>query len=122
MRRARKSRDDLPILDSDTYTPVRLLNEAAFALQANSMYQLARVLEMDNGQLSRVRNRKEAVSDRLMVQIMDRTGWHIQKLREIAGMPYDGMRSLVVISQAPPRKFPTNLIDKPAAKRGVPRV
>lgn len=97
-------------LASPDYTPVRLINETAALLRAKSDFHLARILEMDCGQLSRIRNRKAPVSDRFMIDIADRTGWHIEHIRQLAGIPFDGPRALAVITQVAGRRFPRRLV------------
>jgi hypothetical protein len=77
-------------LTSPSYTPVRLLNEAAFALRARNLQALALRLECDLAQLHRIRYRKTPVTANLLVAIMDRTGWHLQYVRALAGIPFDG--------------------------------
>jgi hypothetical protein len=75
-------------LTAPTYTPGRLIDAAKDALGAPNDNQLSFVLQVDGGQLHRIRYRKNAVSPGLMVAIMDRTGWPITKVRELAGMPF----------------------------------
>lgn len=78
-------------LASATYTPGRLLDEVAFVLRADSGAALALLLEVDPAQISRTLNRKAPASDALLVRIMDRTGWRLEYLRELMGVPYDGI-------------------------------
>lgn len=98
------------------YTPVKLINEAARELGAPSDFKLAIFLEMDAGHLSRIRNRIEPVSDRFMVDIADRTGWSIDHIRKLAGIAFDGERTLVIITQsmAHGKRFPRRLLRDPA--------
>lgn len=77
-------------LNSPSYMPNRLLNAALEETGCTSDYQLSAILEFSQAQLSRVRNLKEPVSDKLMVRIMDITNWHVTKVRALAGTPYDG--------------------------------
>lgn len=77
-------------LTDPSYTPVKLLDEAKWVLRARNRSQLARVLEIDEAIICRVWNLKVPISDHLMVQIADRTGWSIQYVRQLAGTPYDG--------------------------------
>lgn len=86
-------------LQSPSYTPGKLLNAAAFLLGVTSDRALSRELECNEALICRVRNRKQVVSHYLMCQIMDRTGWHIREVRELAGMPFDGPAKLVVPAQ-----------------------
>lgn len=102
-------------LTDPKYTPVKLINEAARELGAGSDYQLARALEVTQSMLSRFRNRKVGISDRFMVDVADRTGWSIEYIRGLAGIPFDGPRALVVITQARAlgKRFPLRLLDGP---------
>jgi hypothetical protein len=77
-------------LASPGYTPGRLLDEAAFVLRAPNRAALALALEVDPALVSRVGRRKSPLTEHVMVQIMDRTAWSIQYVRELAGMPYEG--------------------------------
>lgn len=92
-------KDDPFDLTDPSYTPVKLLNETAHLLRAKNDATLALMLECDHALLTRVRKRKYVVTPYLMVQIMDRTGWHIQDVRRLAGMPYDGAAKLVMLAQ-----------------------
>jgi hypothetical protein len=72
------------------YSPARLLNHAAALLKARSDNHLSEMLEFDHGQLSRIKRKQDCVvTAGLMVNIMDRTGWTIAHVRELAGMPHD---------------------------------
>ena len=86
-----KSRfDGVQNLNSPEYTPVRLINEVAFKLKAQTDNQLSIMLQMDTGQMSRIRHRKEMVSHRMIVNILDRTDWTIKHVRELMGVPFQG--------------------------------
>lgn len=76
-----------PILDEPTYCPNRLLNDVAYFLKVDSMEALARKLNRDGGQLSRVRRRKEILTPSLILDILDATGWTLVYVRERAGLP-----------------------------------
>lgn len=93
-------------LQSPDYTPVRLILATAKFLHAKNDAALARFLEIEHAQLSRIRHRKERVTFRLMVSIADCTGWSIQEIRELAGMPYDGVARLVFVAQKIGKRFP----------------
>lgn len=82
-------------LTASSYTPNRLLNKAMECLGVDNAHQLAHLLECDPAVLTRISQRKQSVTSGLMVQIMDRTGWHIQHVRALAGMPFDGPTRLV---------------------------
>lgn len=103
----RHEKDDEIDLQSPSYTPVRLLNEAAALLHAKNDAQLAHILECHHALLTRVRHRRQVVTPFIMVQIMDRTGWHIQDVRKLAGMPYDGAAKLVMLAQRIGLRFPS---------------
>lgn len=92
-------RDDPIDLQSPSYTPCKLISEACALLGATSEYRLAQVLEVDQAVLTRIRKRRRVISAYLMVQIMDRTGWHITEVRRLAGMPYEGVPKLVLLPQ-----------------------
>jgi hypothetical protein len=77
-------------LTDPSYTPARLLNESAFALRAESLLALARRIEFDPARLHRIRYRKAPVNANLLIAIMDRTGWHVQYVRALAGIPFNG--------------------------------
>lgn len=96
---------DRPALNCPDYTPVRLLDAAARALGARNDLQLARALEMDNGMVCRIRHRKQIVTDRLMIDIMDRTGWTIDVVRKLAGMPFDGPPPVSLVRYSENRNF-----------------
>jgi hypothetical protein len=93
--------DDID-LTSPTYTPNRLLNKVMECLDVENASQLAHLLECDPAIITRVSHRQRPISPGLMVQIMDRTGWHIQTVRELAGMPFDGPTRLIEVMQTPP--------------------
>lgn len=78
---------DYPILNDPNYMPHRLINDVGFFLKVNSMQAIARELSFDAGQLSRVRAKKEVISERLLIRILDKTGWTLQYVRERAGLP-----------------------------------
>ena len=71
-----------------SYTPHMLINYAAAFLGAKSDGDLAKILPYDEGSLHRVRHRKVLVSANFMVAIMDRTGWSLAYVRELAGLPF----------------------------------
>lgn len=93
-------------LKSPIYTPNRLFDKAAELLQVKNDATLALVLECDQALLCRIRRRKSPLSAWLMIQIMDRTGWHIKYVRELAGIPYDGVSKLVAIAHEIGMRFP----------------
>jgi hypothetical protein len=106
-------RDDPIDLASPSYTPNRLLNHAAELLGARNDARLALILEVDCAYISRIRSRKEGIGPGLMVRIMDRTGWHIQHLRELAGMPFDGVTKLVDLAHRVGLPFPHTFTAQP---------
>lgn len=77
-------------LQSPSYTPERLLGEVMWVARVESRNKLAHALEVDGGLISRIWNKVSPLTDGLMVQIMDRTGWSLKYMRELAGIPYDG--------------------------------
>jgi hypothetical protein len=77
-------------LQSPSYTPERLLGEVMFVARAKNRNKLAHALEVDPGLISRIWNKLAPVSDYVFMQIADRTGWSVQYMRELAGIPYDG--------------------------------
>lgn len=81
-------------LSSPSYTPSKLINETAWQLGCRNYHSLGFALEIDPAQLCRIRKRREVVSSRMMVAIADRTGWSIQYIRALAGMPFDGVAML----------------------------
>lgn len=76
-------------VNDPNYTPVKLINATASKLGATSECDLAMRLGMSPSQLLRIRRREQPVSNRMMVLIMDHTDWHIQKVRELMGVPFD---------------------------------
>jgi hypothetical protein len=74
-------------LQAPTYTPNRLFGKVAECLGADTDADLARALNCAQAQISRMRQRKDPISYRMMVLIMDRTEWTIRKVRELAGLP-----------------------------------
>lgn len=111
-------RDDPIDLQSPSYTPVRLLNETAYLLHCKNDRVLAMTLEVNQAVITRIRKRQAPITAGLMVQIMDRTGWHIQHVRELAGMPYDGVAKLVVLAQRIGFRFPNMYLQCPEAQEG----
>lgn len=87
-------------LKDPTYTPVRLLNETGFLLGCLNDAALALALDVNISQLSRIRHRKEPLSFRVIVLIADCTGWSVQHIRTLAGLPFDGPVALVVAVQS----------------------
>jgi hypothetical protein len=83
-------RDDKIDLQSPTYTPRRLLNEVMWVVHADNRNQMACLLELDNGLVSRIWNRQAPLSSHVLMRIMDCLGWGAQYVRELAGMPFDG--------------------------------
>lgn len=102
-------RDDPIDLHSPSYRPERLLEEAMFVLRAPDRTTLARLLEVDPALICRIWNRKSHISELVMVRIMDRTDWSIRYVRELVGMPYDGMvyppRPRMIEVQKPARNY-----------------
>jgi hypothetical protein len=96
-------------LHAPSYTPGRLLNHTAAHLRCPCDAQLAHALELNNAILTRVRKRQNPVSDTLIVRIMDRTGWSIQYVRELMGVPFEG-----IVAPAP-----SVLIDPTTQPRGI---
>jgi hypothetical protein len=86
-------------LKSPSYTPAKLLHTTAAMLHCKNDSRLALALEVDKALITRVRRRQQVISPGLMVRIMDRTGWHIQEVRRLAGIPFDGVARLVVMAQ-----------------------
>ena len=95
-------------LNSPLYTPNKLLNETMQLLGCKTDARLALILECDQAVISRVRSRKDPIRAWLMVQIMDRTGWHIQEVRQMAGIPFDGPTKLVRLAHEIGLRFPNN--------------
>lgn len=83
------SRDAID-LNSPTYTPGRLLDALMRPLKVRNDSQLARALEMTVPQVWRIRNRRNPITERFMVFVMDRTGWTVAYVRELGGIPFDG--------------------------------
>jgi hypothetical protein len=83
-------RDEPIDLSSPAYTPRKLLEEVMWVLHAPRCAQLAPALDLDTGLISRIWNRKAPLTYGVFVQIMDRTGWGIAYVRQLAGMPYTG--------------------------------
>lgn len=69
------------------YTPHRMLNVLQEALGVRSDYALAHKLSVGEDVISRIRNRKIRLTPFMMVRILDITGWSIEYLREVAGLP-----------------------------------
>lgn len=77
-------------LQDPNYTPVKLLNEAAWYLNCPHDSALARILEVNRALLSRIRHRQTPISAHILIQIADRTEWSVKHLRALAGVPFDG--------------------------------
>jgi hypothetical protein len=77
-------------LDDPCYTPERLLHALSQALGQGFDEHLAHALEIEPAQLSRIRHRKQPLTEWVLVQIMDRTDWSIRQVRALAGIPFDG--------------------------------
>lgn len=84
-------RDDPIDLHAASYTPEKLIDEVAFVMRAANQNQVARNLELDPALICRIVKRKYPLTALVMVRIMDRTGWGIAYVRQLAGLPYDGM-------------------------------
>jgi hypothetical protein len=84
-------RDEPIDLAALSYTPEKLLDEVAFVMQAPNRNQVARNLDLDPALLCRIVKRQAPLTALVMVRIMDRTGWGIRYVRELAGIPYDGI-------------------------------
>lgn len=102
-------------LTDPKYTPNRLLNRAMEFLGVETDSQLSSALEFDQAIISRTRKHKSAISYGLMVSIMDRTNWPIAKVRELAGMPFDGPSSEGAFKPIPkpPKRIPGPPVNKP---------
>lgn len=98
-------RDEID-LSAPSYTPNLLLDRAAEMLGCKNDHRLALVLECDSALICRIRARTAPITAYLMVQIMDRTGWHVQDVRRLAGIPYDGPAKLVMVAQRIGWRFP----------------
>jgi hypothetical protein len=72
-----------------SYKPGRLLDATSQILGCENDAQLARALGISGPQVWRIRNLENAITDRVMVAIMDRTGWHVTKVRDLMGVPFD---------------------------------
>jgi hypothetical protein len=88
---------DFPDLSDPAYTPVRLLHATAQALGAANDHQLARLLEISPGNLTRIQSRTQPLGARVIVQILDRTGWTMAQLRKLAGIEFDGPTAMALI-------------------------
>jgi hypothetical protein len=77
-------------LASPGYTPAALIYAVAEAMGLGSDEQVAHALEIEPAQLSRIRHRKQPLTEWVLVQIMDRTDWSIKQVRALAGIPFDG--------------------------------
>jgi hypothetical protein len=77
-------------LQSPSYTPERLFDEFAYVARAANRTQIAQALEVHRAMMTRILGRRDALTEGLMVRIMDRTGWSIAYVRELAGIPFDG--------------------------------
>lgn len=106
-------RDEPFDLTDPSYTPAKLLSETAVLLRAPTDAMLALVLECDRSLLTKIRKRQQVVTPFMMVQIMDRTGWHITEVRRLAGMPYDGVAKLVVLAQRIGFRYPHMYTQRP---------
>lgn len=76
-------------MQDPSYTPVRLINETAYKLGARSDSHLCSIINVHCAQLSRVRHRTQFVSCFMIISIMDRTGWSLAYVRELAGVPFE---------------------------------
>lgn len=90
---------DIKHLNAATYTPGRLIDAASRALGVANDLQLSKALLIDKGQISRMRSRKTPISSGMLISVMDRTGWSLTKLRELAGVPFGNATAPVVQEQ-----------------------
>jgi hypothetical protein len=83
-------RDDPILLTDPSYTPQRLLDEVMWIVRAANRNQMAQLLELDKGLVSRIWHRQAPLTAGILLRIMDCTGWGAQYVRQLAGMPYEG--------------------------------
>jgi plasmid maintenance system antidote protein VapI len=81
-----KTRD--PILDDPEYRPDFLIGDLLQFFNVGNHNQLAACLDLDPAQICRVLKKKELIGARMIVRILDHTGWTIIDLRERTGMPF----------------------------------
>lgn len=86
-RRVRKSNMLNIDLNDPNYRPERLIHAAKRELGARTMEIFADMISMHSSGLSYMCSKTVALSPLVIVRIMDRTKWSIDKVRELAGIP-----------------------------------
>lgn len=74
-------------LDSPSYMPTRFMAKVEEKLGTKCDVELARTLQVTYTTIGQVRRRKIPISPTLMVRVHDLTGWSIDEIRNMAGIP-----------------------------------
>lgn len=82
----RKARVEFDVY-SKGYEPGRILDELKKRLDARNDNELAMTLGIEHAVISKIRNRKVAISAHCIVRFLDATHMTIDEFRRIAGMP-----------------------------------
>ena len=69
------------------YNPSNLLDGLCNFLKLRNDAQLARALGVGAPVISKVRKRSYAVTHRMMIHMHDATGWSLDHIREMGGIP-----------------------------------
>lgn len=66
--------------------PHKLLDTMIAELELKNDAALCKLLELDKGQISKLRNGKLAVNATHILYIHDVTGWEIKRIKQLAGV------------------------------------
>lgn len=70
-----------------TYTPQRFIAKLEEKLGTKCDVELACTLHITYTAIGQIRRRKAAISPTLMVRVADLTGWSLDEIRNLAGIP-----------------------------------
>lgn len=73
--------DHVVAFKTETYSPQLFLNKVARALNCENDAQLSRALQIAQPTLSNVRNRKYPLTPRVLLRVIEATGWTAAEAR-----------------------------------------
>lgn len=94
-------------LESPTYTPNKLLNAVMARLGMKFDIELCTMMDVEGASISRMRNRKTAISPFVLVRLCDVSGLTVKEARALAGIPapeFHDQQRFVCTHKEPRRK------------------
>jgi hypothetical protein len=81
-----RTEETTEMLADPGYTPERLLTQAMAVMKARNERQLCQLLDIDQASVCRIRKRAAPVTAGIAIAIMERTGFSLSYVYELAGM------------------------------------